>query len=147
MYLFNDITLQQELKLELDSWLHTPYRHHCGVKNLGCDCLHLVIRVLENLKIWSDIKIPDYSTDWHLHKTKELLRDGVLKYAKTELVSLSKFLNGDLILLHYGKASSHIGIFYDSYLYQALNAVGVCKINMKDRMITKRLSFAYRLLT
>ena len=140
---------QQELKKILDSWIGTPFRHHCGVKGLGCDCIHFVACVFDEMKIIKMTKklIPDYPKDWHIHNTRELLLEGIKKFLKTEDVEFKNLKNGDIILSHYGKASSHIGIYLDGYVYQALEKIGVCKINIKDKKFKERMRFAVRILT
>lgn len=143
---FDDENNQIKLKNILSEWEGTPFRHHCGVKGLGCDCIHLVACVFSELGLLVLTKksIPDYPKDWHLHNTRELLKDGLFKALNVERVDLSNLMNGDIILSHYGKAASHAGIFCDGYVYQALNGVGVRRINFSDRKFRKRMRFAYR---
>ena len=148
MYYFEGLKEQNKLKKILDEWLNTPFRHHCGVKRLGCDCIHFVICVLDELGILILTKktIPDYPKDWHLHNTRELLEEGIIKNLNVEKISLSNPVNGDLICSHFGKAASHAGIYFDGYIYQALNDIGVRKINFNDKKFRKRMRFAYRIL-
>ena len=145
---FEDINKQEELKKILDSWIGTPFRHYCGVKGLGCDCIHFVACVFDEMKIIKMTKklIPDYPKDWHLHNTRELLKEGIVKNLKTLGIGLGSLKNGDIILSHYGKAASHIGIYLDGYVYQALEKIGVCKINIKDKKFKERMRFAMRVL-
>ena len=148
MYYFEGLKEQNKLKKILDEWLNTPFRHHCGVKGLGCDCIHFVTCVLDELGILILTKktIPDYPKDWHLHNTRELLEEGIIKNLNVEKISLSNPVNGDLICSHFGKAASHAGIYFDGYIYQALNDIGVRKINFNDKKFRKRMRFAYRIL-
>jgi len=146
LYYFDDIEKQKELKRILDEWIGTPFRHHCGVKGLGCDCIHFVARVFEELGVMRNVTIPNYPKDWHLHNTRELLEEGIFRHLKVEKVSLSNFMNGDIICSHFGKAASHAGVFFDGYVYQALNEIGVRKINFSDKKFRARMKFAYRIL-
>jgi len=148
MYYFEDEQRQIELKKILDSWLHTPFRHHAGVKGRGCDCIHFVMRVYEEIGVvkWRKNLIPDYPPDWHLHNTRELLSEGLQREIKIQKVSLDNLKNGDIILSHYGKAASHASIFFDGYVYQSVTDVGVCKINFKDRVFRRQMRFAYRIM-
>jgi cell wall-associated NlpC family hydrolase len=143
---FESIERQKELKKVLDEWVGTPFRHYCGVKGLGCDCIHFVARVLEELKIIKNVKIPDYPRDWHLHNTRELLREGILKELNVKDVDFQNPKNGDIICSHYGKAASHAAFYFDGYLYQAYNRVGVCKFNFDDAKAKTRMKFAYRVI-
>lgn len=149
-YFFDDVEKQKELKRVLDSWIEppTPFRHQCGVKGMGCDCAWFVARVFEEVGVlqWRKDLMPDYPRDWHLHNTRELLKEKFEKEFKCEPISLGSFANGDVILSHYGKAASHIGIFSDEYLYQALEGVGVCRTFAGERGLRKRMRFAYRIL-
>lgn len=146
MYYFENIEKQKDLKRILDEWLNTPFRHKCGVKGLGCDCIHFAVRVYEELGILTDVVIPDYPKDWHLHNTRELLEEETLKNINAERIGLFNLMNGDVIYSHFGKAASHAGIYFDGYVYQALNNIGVRKINFNDKKFRKRMRFAYRIL-
>lgn len=144
-YYFENIDKQKDLKKVLDGWLGTPFRHHCGVKGLGCDCIHFGARIFEELGLLIDVVIPDYPKDGHLYNNIELLEEGIVKHLNVEEISLSNFMNGDIISSLFGK-SAHLSIYFDGYLYQALNGIGVRKINFKDKKFKKRMKFAYRVL-
>jgi cell wall-associated NlpC family hydrolase len=156
MYYFDDIDNQQRLKTTLDSWLGTPYKHHIGVKGRGCDCIHFVARVLQEIKLLpaSIKKLPDYPRDWHLHNTRELLMETIPKYLQGEKIDIGTgfddFRNGDLILSHYGKAASHAGIYYDGYVYQSLNntkgSAGVLRITINDPVYRNKMKYIYRII-
>lgn len=145
---FGSVERQKTLKKLLESWLGTPFRHHCGVKGLGCDCIHFVVRIAEESQFLVGHKdlIPDYPKDWHIHNTRELLKEEIEKNANVKKVELFELKNGDLILSHFGKASSHIGFYFDGYVYQALNKIGVRKINFTDKFFRSHMKFAYRML-
>ena len=148
-YYFDDLGRQDQLKLILDTWMDTPFRHKAGVKGVGCDCIHFVARVFQEMGLvtWHRNLIPEYSYDWHLHNPRELLAEGIentLNVEKMPLGALKK--NGDILLFHYGQASSHAAIFFDNYIYQSLADVGVCKIHISDRLFRKQLRFIYRVI-
>lgn len=149
IYFFEDIEKQKELKIILDEWKGTPYKHHTGVKGMGCDCIHFVGCVMEEIGLLSfDRKtVPQYPRDWHLHNTREILAEGIEKRLNVNKHGINDdMLNGDIILSHYGKASSHAGIFFDNYVYQALDGIGVRKINFGDQKFKKQMKFVYRIL-
>ena len=147
-YYFEDIEKQKQLKAILDEWLGTPFRHHAGVKKVGCDCIHFVSKVLEEMGVikWSKDLIPDYPRDWHLHNTRERLAEGIEKILKVEKLSLNYPVNGDIILSHYGKAASHAAIYYDDHIYEALLNGGVCRIAFSDSVERRQMRFLYRIL-
>jgi len=147
-YFFDIKENDAALKRILDEWLGTPFRHHCGVKGKGCDCVHFVAKVLEELGIikWRNNLIPEYPRDWHLHQTREALKDSVLRELKAESVTFDSLRNGDILLSHYGKASSHAAIYYEEHVYQSLTKIGVKRINFNDSTYFKQMKFAFRIL-
>jgi len=147
-YFFEDTEKQEQLKKILDEWMGTPFRHHCGVKGLGCDCIHFAVKVFEEMELikWRDNLIPDYPRDWHLHNTRELLKEAIEKEFDVEEIGLDNLMNGDIILSHYGQASSHTAIYFDEHVYQAIDDIGVCKIHISDRVFRRQMKFAYRIL-
>lgn len=145
---FDDAEKQAQLKQIMDSWLGTPFRHHCGVKGLGCDCIHFVARVFEEMGIlkWRKNLVPDYPRDWHLHNTRELLLERLVKEFNVVTVDLAAPMNGDILLSHYGQAASHAAIYFDGYAYQALDRIGVVKIAFSDAVFKRQMRYNYRLI-
>jgi len=147
-YYFDDKEKDVELKRILDEWLGTPFKHHCGVKKLGCDCIHFAIRVFEEIGLMTYTKdmIPDYPRDWHLHNTREALMEAIFMHLDVESVKKDSrlLMNGDIILSHYGQASSHVGILYGKHVYQALDGVGVRKIHFDDPKLNKQMKYIFR---
>jgi cell wall-associated NlpC family hydrolase len=146
---FDDIERREKLLAILESWLGTPFRHHSGVKGLGTDCIHFVGRVFEEMGLvrWKKDIIPDYPRDWHLHSTREMLKERVLKELKVVQVSLGDELkDGDILLFHLGKAASHAGIYYKEYVYQAVERMGVCKVSIVDKVAKRQLKFILRVI-
>jgi len=147
-YYFENIEKQNKLKLILDSWLGTPFRHQASVKGLGVDCINFVAKVLEELKIlkWKKDLMPEYAPDWHMHRTQSLLIDGILQHLNVENVGFNNLMNGDLIIYFFGRAASHASIYYDDHTYQAVNDIGVVKLPVSDRMWWKRKRYNFRIL-
>lgn len=148
-YYFESIEKQKELKNILESWVGTPYKHHIGVKGMGCDCIHFVGCVMEEMGLLAFDRrtVPEYSRDWHLHNTREILAEGIETRLNVEKLNINDALiNGDIILSHYGKASSHAGVFFDNYVYQSLDGIGVRKIVFTDQKFKKQMKFFYRIL-
>jgi cell wall-associated NlpC family hydrolase len=147
-YLFKSEEKQAELKAALDAWIGTPFRHQTGVKGFGCDCAYFVAKVIEEMGalVWRKNLMPDYPRDWHIHNTRELLKETIEKEFKCMAISLSGFLNGDIILFHYGRAASHVGIFFDGYIYRSTEGIGVHRVTAEEKSLKKRMRFAYRLV-
>lgn len=153
MYFFDTTEKQSMLKEELESWRETPYRHWCGVKGLGCDCIHMIVRVLENFG-FGPIKVPWYPPDWHLHNDAELLLEGIRKEVPHEEYAidirngagLQAIANGDLLLFKYGQTLSHSAWWFDGYLYHAVYGAEVLKTSWKDKMWRKRARIGFKVL-
>lgn len=147
MSYFDNVEHQNKLRVILKEWEGTPFRHHCGVKGLGCDCIHFVGRVIEELGLIhiNDRTIDNYPPDWHLHNTRERLSEAIESKLNVDKISLAELKNGDIVLFHYGKAASHAALFMDGYLYQALIHVGVVKLHYTDPVMQRQMRFAYRI--
>lgn len=145
---FDDIEKQKQLKKILDEWVGTPFRHRCGVKGKGSDCIFFVGRVFEEMRLLTlnEKFVPVYPKDWHIHNTRELLSEAVEKYLNVKKVDFLMPKNGDIHLSHFGKAASHGSIYFNGYGYQSLTNIGVRKINFTDKKFRKRIKFAYRIL-
>jgi cell wall-associated NlpC family hydrolase len=146
-YYFDDPAKRVELKRILDEWLGTPYRHHCGVKGLGCDCIHFVARVFEEMGVlkWRKNLIPDYPRDWHLHNTRERLLERLVKELPVTEVDLAMPTDGDIILSHYGQAASHAAIYFGGRVSQSVDTIGVVRISFSDKIFRRQMKYAYRL--
>lgn len=148
-YYFEDPAKQKELKIILDEWIGTPYRYFSGVKGIGCDCAHFVLMIAHEMKIiiFDKKTVPYYPSDWHAHNTRELILEEMENRFHIETIKAPcDMLNGDIILFHGGKASSHMGFYYDNYVYQSLDPIGVCKIIFTDQKFFKRMRFILRIL-
>jgi len=151
-YFFKDIENQKKLKRILKEWEGTPYRHWSGVKQGGCDCIHFVVKVLEEFG-FGPFKIQKYPRDWHLHRDEERLLNGIrialngkVEEYKERKDALVIPINGDIILYQFGKVISHAGIYFDNHVYQSLNNIGIQKRKWADKTWYKRMKYIHRLL-
>jgi hypothetical protein len=98
MYYFESEERQQKLLSILESWVGTPYRHKAGVKQLGCDCIHLPIGILTEMGLLKLNKrdIPHYPRDYHQHNSRSILVESIKKHLVVEEIKDNKFMNGDL---------------------------------------------------
>jgi len=146
-YFFEDKEKQAELKKILDSWIGTPFRHFSGVKGCGCDCIHFIASVFEEVGVQPEgFYIQRYTKDWHLHNSKELLLEGIKAQLRVKHVGLFPPMNGDVYLFQFGKVISHAAIFCDGSLYQSLTDIGVQKLPFFDRNWDKRKKYNFRVL-
>ena len=145
MYYFQNIERQNKLKEVMEPWIGTPFRHWSGVKQGGCDCIHFIVRVLEEMGL-GPFKVPRYNKDWHLHNMDELLMDGIKSHLNIEEVSFDNPMNGDIMLFQFGKTNSHSAIYFDKHLYQAINGIGVERIHWMDTTWHKRKRLSMRIV-
>ena len=144
-----DTEKQIELKKILDEWHGTPFKHKTAVKGLGCDCIHFAIKVFEEIGLMKLVPgmVPDYPKDWYFHNTREALSEAIEKHLNVEKYDMDvELMNGDIILSHFGKASSHAGIFFDNYVHQAIANIGVRKIHINDKKLKLQMKFVYRVI-
>ena len=123
------------LETELDDWVDTPFRHHTGVKGLGCDCIHFIAGVLTTFKLVQPERkgfIPEYGFDWNLHKTGEILLEGIKKETKCVEVPVDGMVDGDLALFKFGRASAHVAFYLKEYFYHSITGIGVVKSHFKS---------------
>lgn len=137
---------QDKLKTILDSWLDTPWRHHCGVKGKGTDCIFFVARVFQEVGAISKFEVRDYAPDWHLHRGNEYLYEGIIDQVPcVKIKNLKNLMNGDLVLYKYGRASAHSAIYFDKYIYEATRSSGgVVRTNW--RINKDRLTHIFRII-
>lgn len=145
-YYFEDIDKQKQLLDILESWIGTPYRHRCGVKQMGCDCIHLHIAILTELGLLhlKPKDIPHYPRDYHIHSTRSLMVESIEKYLNVEKVN--NLMNGDILCFKFGKAAGHAAFWFNGYLYESLNKMGVVKTNFNNSQWKNKLTNTFRIL-
>lgn len=146
-FYFEDKGRQDRLKEILESWVGTPYRHHCGVRGKagGTDCIQFVGRVMEEMGVLKNPKFPWYPFDWHLHRKEERLLEGILKALPVVEVDKDAPMNGDIFLFRFGHVSSHAAVWFDGHYYKAVVGTGVIKTHWKDPQWFKRRSHCLRI--
>lgn len=107
-------TVTPSLALEAaKTWIGTPYHHQASLKQVGCDCIGLVIGVYRDL-YKSDppkFKLPPYTPFW----AEELKRSPMVEIARQyliELPNLSEAVAGDILMYQMtrGGPTKHCGI-------------------------------------
>jgi cell wall-associated NlpC family hydrolase len=96
---------RQAVVAEAMTWLGTPFHHHQAVKGAGVDCALFQYSVYHGVGLIPEIKIEDYSPQWHLHKDEERYMNWVLQFAAR--VESAPFKPGDGALFRFGRAASH----------------------------------------
>jgi len=146
---FDNVKRLEVLEEELESWVDTPFRHRTAVKGLGCDCIHFIVGVLKHFDLVQTDKkgfMPEYGSDWNLHKTRELLLDGIKREVKCIEVPIGNIVDGDLVLFKFGKASAHVAFKLKEHFYHSVTEVGVIKTQFKDRIWNERITHVLRIV-
>ena len=144
-YYFESQERQGRLKEILISWIGTPHKHKGRVKGRAVDCINLVGMILIEMGIINKFEVPDYASDWHLHRSKEILYNGILEQVPcVDIDPNGQLMNGDILLFKYGRASAHSTIYFDGYLYQSFNYQAVRKAEFKHQQ--SRVSFGLRVI-
>ncbi len=86
-------------------WLGTPYHHHARVKHAGADCAMFPLAVYQECDVLPrDYKPPQYSVQWHLHRSEELY----LKELENFVVEIDTPPQpADFIVFRFGRTYSH----------------------------------------
>lgn len=135
----------EALRKTLQEWQGTPYVHFAGVKGAGCDCIHFVAKVLEELGA-GETRIPWYPKDWHLHSGEELLLNGFKGDPRFFEIDVNSIEDGDIVLFKFGKTCSHCGFYLDDHVYQAITDIGVERRHWRDQHWYKRRRHAFRVV-
>jgi cell wall-associated NlpC family hydrolase len=86
-------------------WLGTPYHHHARVKHAGADCAMFPLAVYQECgALPREYRPPQYSVQWHLHRSEELYLNEIEKFV-TEIDAVPQ--TADFIVFRFGRTFSH----------------------------------------
>jgi cell wall-associated NlpC family hydrolase len=86
-------------------WLGTPYHHHACVKRAGADCAMFPLAVYQECGVLPrEYTPPQYSVQWHLHRSEELYLKEIKKFV-LEIGSSPQ--PADFIVFRFGRTYSH----------------------------------------
>jgi cell wall-associated NlpC family hydrolase len=86
-------------------WLGTPYHHHARVKRAGADCAMFPLAVYQECGLLpNDYRPPQYSVQWHLHRSDELYLKEIEKFC-AEIAGPPQ--PGDFVVFKFGRTFSH----------------------------------------
>lgn len=86
-------------------WLGTPYHHQARVKKAGADCAMFPLAVYQECGILpADFRPPEYSMQWHLHRSEELYLATIAPLAR-EIAGPPQ--PADFVVFKFGRAFSH----------------------------------------
>jgi cell wall-associated NlpC family hydrolase len=86
-------------------WLGTPYHHHARIKHAGTDCAMFPLSVYQECGVLPlNYQPPEYSVQWHLHRSEELYLREIEKFVR-EIDSPPQ--PADFIVFRFGRTYSH----------------------------------------
>lgn len=107
------LTTEQRAQIVLAAkeWLRTPYQHRQMCKGAGADCAMFPLAVYKECGLLPlDYQPPEYSMQWHLHRSEELYLREIEKFC-VEIAGPP--LPGDFVVFHFGRTFSHGAIVID----------------------------------
>jgi cell wall-associated NlpC family hydrolase len=94
------------------SWLRTPYHHRAAVKGAGADCAFFPVAVYKECGILPGAyEPPEYSSQWHLHRSEELYLAEIERFC-SELRPEAEAADvhpqpADFMVMQFGRTFSH----------------------------------------
>ena len=100
------------------SWIGTPYHHRAAVKGAGADCALFPVAVYKECGILPEAyEPPEYSSQWHLHRSEELYLQEVEKFCREIGVVAGQGKvdprPADFLVVQFGRTFSHGAIVVD----------------------------------
>ena len=135
-----------DLITQARTWVGTPFHHQGRLKNIGCDCLGMVIGVADELGITHEGK-PIAALD-NTNYSREPNTAELLTKMEATMQRVTDMQVGDIALLHISGNPQHLGIITD-YIWggfgilHALNGHGVVEHALNDGW-KKRIYRLYR---
>lgn len=126
----NEQELRAAIVAEAKTWLRTPFHHREGIKGIGCDCVHLPIRVYQAVGLLEREFNPGYyAQHWYLHQSEELYMRGLNE--RLRRVDIAQ--PADLAMYKFGRTVSHAAIVVDdAYIIHAYSTIGAVVLQERD---------------
>jgi cell wall-associated NlpC family hydrolase len=93
-----------DIVAEALTWLGTPWHHRAAIKGAGVDCGGLLIAVLTSTSAIGPVDVPEYPSDFALHRDREWFAELVAEYADPIAGPPAP---ADIVLYRYGRSFSH----------------------------------------
>lgn len=111
------MSIAQDVLIETQRWIGTPYRHQGSKCQVGCDCLGLIRGIWRALYGQEPQKIGAYSPDW----AESGAGDPLLAAAHIHMVAkeLAQAQPGDMLVFRWreGMAAKHVGILAEPHRF------------------------------
>ena len=102
---------RQQIVRAAREWLGTPYHHKARVKGAGADCAMFPLAVYQECGLLPrDYRPPDYSVQWHLHRSEELYLRELERFCAA---IAGPPQSGDFVVFKFGRTFSHGAVVLD----------------------------------
>jgi cell wall-associated NlpC family hydrolase len=148
---------------EAQSWRRTPFRPHCQIKGVGCDCVGFPHALLQSLGAIQPITFPSYALDEGSHSNESKLervlveagcfkdvwhcsyRPSPISHLPSSLPDLPPLMHGDLLGFHLGRSVHHIGVLLVApHFIHSLQNYGVVESTLHDPTYRRVLVSVWR---
>lgn len=114
---------REDVVREALSWVGTPFHDCAGVKGVGTDCAHFIIRVYAAVGLIENFDPESYSPQWFQHREEPRFLDTLARYAHRVDVGFP----GDVAMFSFGRHAAHSAIIVDErsmvHAYKPLGCV------------------------
>lgn len=123
---------REDVVREAFEWLSTPFHDVAGVKGVGTDCAHLLIRVFSAVGMIQDFS-PRYAPQWFQHRDEPRFLQALVEQGAHQ-IDISDALPGDVLMYRFGRHAAHGSIVVDANtIVHAYKPVGhVCRGSRRE---------------
>lgn len=147
-YFFDDVKRVKALEAEAQRWIGTPFVPFQGVRQGGCDCIHLVHQLALACGFNHDLKPPRYTLDATAHREHSQLREYLESIPNCVMLEAgAPLMPGDLVTFIMGRAPHHIGMVVTPPVFiHSMRGLGTTFGQLNDPTYANRKDTVYRLL-
>lgn len=143
---FKSARMQKKLKDEAERWIGTPFMPYQGMRQGGCDCVHLVSELIGACGFQHEFKPPIYTLDATNHHDDSMLHDYLDHMPGCECVEGDNIMVGDFVTFVVGRAPHHLAIMIKPPVFiHSMRGLGTTWGQLNDPTWGKRLDRVYRL--
>lgn len=134
---------REDVVREAVSWTGTRFHDCSGIKGVGTDCAHLIIRVYAAVGLIEDFS-PSYKPQWFQHRDEpRFLQE--LESRGAHRIDIEEALPGDVLMYKFGRHAAHGALVIDaSSVIHAYKPVGHVCVGSR-REFADRLDSAWSL--
>lgn len=104
---------REDVVREALSWIGTPFHDYAGVKGVGVDCAHFLIRVYATVGLIEDFTPERYVPQWFLHRDEPRFLNTLAGYAHQ--IKPEDAQSADVVMYNFGRHAAHGAIIVDEH--------------------------------